>query len=881
MTTGNAGFSLPLLLEERSGTARLKEPVTVGIPLPRGLVFEPAALALVDQKHDARPLQVQVLARWFDGSMKWALLDFQASVEAHERAIYTLQHMLEPVAEAQSQGLTMQRLAEAVVVDTGQGRFFLSTQVCKPFDRVVVQGTDVLEAGGSRLVLTDATGQEYEAHIHSLAVETAGPLRITLKIQGEFRIASYAILARFVARLSFYAGSSLVELQMMLHNPRAARHPGGLWDLGDKGSIYFKDLSLHLPLRTSQDLRVTWTAQPSQPMQAQTCAHLEVYQDSSGGENWRSINHVNRFGQVMHAFKGYRVLADGGVLQAGERAMPVLTIQDGETGIAATIDKFWQNFPKALEVHHHQLILRLFPQQYSDVYELQGGEQKTHTTYVQFTGPGTQPADLGWVHDRLIPRTTPEWYASSKAFSYLTPSSQDRHAECQALVETAITGPQSFFARREIIDEYGWRHFGDLYADHEAVGHTGETPLVAHYNNQYDVIYGAIIHYVRSGDWRWFVLMHDLARHVIDIDIYHTQEDRSAYNGGLFWHTDHSTTAATATHRAYSKATLEVKPYQRYGGGPSNEHNYTTGLLHYYFLTGDMAAREAVRGLANWVINMDHGGQHWPGRFDSRPTGLCSATAGRDYHGPGRGSGNSLNVLLDAYLLTRQESYLIKAEQLIRRCIHPNDPIQERHLDDVEHRWSYTVFLQALGKYLGLKADKGDVNYMYSYARASLLHYARWMLVHEVPYTHVLDRVKIPSETWPAQDIRKSIVFHLAAKYASDPLRSACRQKAEYFFQACIHDLRTFPTCTLARPVVLLMTNAYMHTYFQIHPEETAPLPYQQYDFGQPQPFTPQFSELYRVREKLIACVQSVKTLHHCLGSVLQRAQSRLEGYRG
>ncbi len=23
-------------------------------------------------------------------------------------------------------------------------------------------------------------------------------------------------------------------------------------------------------------------------------------------------------------------------------------------------------------------------------------------------------------------------------------------------------------------DEYGWRHFGDLYADHEAVGHSGE-----------------------------------------------------------------------------------------------------------------------------------------------------------------------------------------------------------------------------------------------------------------------------------------------------------------------------------------------------------------------------------------------------------------------
>ena len=118
---------------------------------------------------------------------------------------------------------------------------------------------------------------------------------------------------------------------------------------------------------------------------------------------------------------------------------------------------------------------------------------------------------------------------------------------------------QSFIARREIIDEYGWRHFGDIYADHEAVGHTGEKPLVAHYNNQYDVIHGAMIQFWRSGDQRWFELAADLARHVIDIDIYHTEEDRLAYNGGLFWHTDHYLDAGTATHRAYSKQSLNVR----------------------------------------------------------------------------------------------------------------------------------------------------------------------------------------------------------------------------------------------------------------------------------------------------------------------------------
>ena len=33
--------------------------------------------------------------------------------------------------------------------------------------------------------------------------------------------------------------------------------------------------------------------------------------------------------------------------------------------------------------------------------------------------------------------------------------------------------------------------------------------------------------------------MCQLARHVVDIDIYHTTNDKSAYNHGLFWHTEH------------------------------------------------------------------------------------------------------------------------------------------------------------------------------------------------------------------------------------------------------------------------------------------------------------------------------------------------------
>jgi hypothetical protein len=288
-------------------------------------------------------------------------------------------------------------------------------------------------------------------------------------------------------------------------------------------------------------------------------------------------------------------------------------------------------------------------------------------------------------------------------------------------------------------------------------------------------------------------------------------------------------------------------------------------LLHYYFITGDPTAREAVCSLADWVIQMDKGSRSLLSMFDRRPTGMASATVNRDYQGPGRGAGNSINALIDAYLLTRDGRYLTKAEELIRRCIHPADDIDARHLPDVEHRWSYTVFLQVLGKYLDVKIELHELDRMYGYARESLLHYAQWMLAHEVPYATVLDRVEIPTETWPAQDIRKSNVFEFAAKHADEPLRTACLQKADVFFHTCIQDLRSFDTCTLTRPLVLLITNAFRHTYFQLHPDERAPRPDRMYNYGKPQKFSPQLSGLYYAKERLSLLAQTAKDLRRRL----------------
>src|SRR5690348_10086941 len=68
-------FTVAAAEPERRG-----EPVTCGIPWPRGLLQDTANLRLSEGVGRRLPLQARALDRWPDGSVRWSLLDWQADV---------------------------------------------------------------------------------------------------------------------------------------------------------------------------------------------------------------------------------------------------------------------------------------------------------------------------------------------------------------------------------------------------------------------------------------------------------------------------------------------------------------------------------------------------------------------------------------------------------------------------------------------------------------------------------------------------------------------------------------------------------------------------------------------------------------------------------
>jgi hypothetical protein len=794
---------------------RISEPVTIGVPLREGACSDAASLRLIDELEAALPLQARVLERWSDGSIRWVLIDAQVTVAAG-RASYRVIVDRDQDAPSPASPISVEPAAGGFVVDTGAARFEIGRSGF-PFGSVRPKDGPAFAATQLRVVTAER--RECVAVPGRVVIEDQGPLRTTALVEASIQTASGERVLDAFARIRFFAGLATAEIDLTIRNSKRAVHEGGFWELGDPGSVLIKEAAVECALTGGVD--DVWCSVERGDGEGRYPMPFELYQDSSGGEQWHSTNHVNRDGNVPLTFRGYVVRA-GGAETRGLRATPILTVQSGAQRVGFATEHFWQNFPKALTVTGDRLSIGLFPEQFADAHEIQGGEQKTHRFSLAF-----DEDSLEWVRSPLIPSIHPSWCADAGAVPYLCPEASDPNSGYLGLIHAAVDGASTFETKREIVDEYGWRNFGDIYADHEGYHYTGPKPVVSHYNNQYDAIAGFAIQFLRTGDVRWWRLMDELARHVVDIDLYHTDDDRPLYNHGLFWHTGHYTDAGRSTHRSYSRNSGTN------GGGPSAQHGYSTGLLLHYLLTGSASSKQAVLELAEWVVAMEDGRRTVFSWVDRGPTGW--ATVGPfGLQGPTRASGNSIQTLINGARLSGDPRFLTHAEQLIRRSIHPQDDFEALELGDVERRWSYTVFLEALGRYLDFKIERGEIDLMYAYARASLLHYARWMAAHEYPALDKPDILEFPTETWAAQDMRKSEAFKFAAKHATPAERTRFLERADFFFDSCVDTLLRMDTRTYARPVVLLLSRGYMHAGFDRSFAHDAPRPSTPQDFGRP-----------------------------------------------
>jgi hypothetical protein len=391
-----------IIVQERNAIARHGEAIRIGVPLPSGALADAAEARLFDAHERSLAAQFSALARWPDRSIKWLLVDAILDIDAntgHRLAVRRAAAL--PVGPA----IEIRETAERLQIDTGRALFELPRAGSAGFASVTMDGAACLDAGGITVRARGARGATLAVRFSRVDLEQRGAVRASVMCAGTIEDGGREV-ARLELRLIFMQGSSTLRIECGIWNPRAARHTGGLWDLGDAGSVSFQDLSIEL--RPAQSPRqLAWQAGLGE-WQERSADSWVLYQDSSGGERWNSPNHIDAQGKPTVSFRGFRVQgADGVVLAQGERASPAVRVTGTSGSICASVEKFWQNFPKALRWQDGALGIGLFPGECAAGFELQGGEKKRHTVLIEFGGEA-QPQALASLHAPLYVALDPQ-----------------------------------------------------------------------------------------------------------------------------------------------------------------------------------------------------------------------------------------------------------------------------------------------------------------------------------------------------------------------------------------------------------------------------------------------------------------------------------------
>lgn len=212
------GLRLRLRLKNESAQTWNQKPVTSGVMLPRGAVTTTASLQL--SSGAGQPVAAQFLptAWWPDHSIRWALVDLQASVGAGATQTYYLQTG-SPATIASPLRIT--QTASAISVTNGDQTFTFNRNEFRPLGREFQ-----VVAGGVTYRAVPFSGPQADAFPSPALpwiVEEAGPLKVGLKSEGRMmRIAAPAVevapYIRYRARIYIYAGQPFITVYLTLKN---------------------------------------------------------------------------------------------------------------------------------------------------------------------------------------------------------------------------------------------------------------------------------------------------------------------------------------------------------------------------------------------------------------------------------------------------------------------------------------------------------------------------------------------------------------------------------------------------------------------------------------------------------------------------------------
>jgi len=357
--------AVALTVREPTGLCRNGDVLVSGVPLPQGVVHDPARLALRDRAGKRLRAQIETLARWHDGSVKWALLTVpQFSVRGGRQTRLLLTH---DRPSRLSRGIALRRTRCGLRIDAGRLRFTIARNGrLIPRLEVRDRGRWSYRATDLDLAMTvehNGRSEDYSAARapRDIEVETEGPLRTVVAMRGLHRAKSGRTFGPYVLRFEVVAGSSQLRLTHSV-----------IYD-GDPEKDFIRASEIVLQAKVGGEQSFAFGGddgheacfQRQRARYAPDFRHAELYQDSA--THWRVRRWVDRQRREVFCEEGLR--ADGWMELSGSAGRVALAVRD-----------FWQNHPKTLaaDAATGEIRIGLYPRR-ADRLDLQRYSDLTYT----------------------------------------------------------------------------------------------------------------------------------------------------------------------------------------------------------------------------------------------------------------------------------------------------------------------------------------------------------------------------------------------------------------------------------------------------------------------------------------------------------------------
>ena len=600
---------VPLSLDEQAGVDGAAWPWTGGVPFPKGTLRPETPIRLMTADGTALPLQTRPLALWDDGSIEWLLVDTQADAVAAKRLACFLDYG-DGVRSAPVDGpLAVEETPEAIVVTTGPLRFSISRQRGNLFEGVWLDqdgdGTFSREewiAGGGDLTMGH-NGVTYRAsrdsHSYQATIEERGPLRTVIRASGWFRDEAGNGFGQFIVRIHAFRGQPFVRLE---HTFIYTGYPENKHHFVYEGlplplNETIEEISLELPVGLDDEGRSAAFGDLKGFFQGAWREPLELWQSSHDA---------------------FSVLTPTGQMATGQRLLGWLDVADATRGVMVALRDCWQQFPKAFEADPQRSLVtvRLWPRR-SGALDLKTtaeaygpdavargsafGLAKTHEIYFLFHAGAFQDAHgeafVRKIQEPSLVRATPEWVADSRALGWLHPNDRAMRFEegiLERLFDWAVR-------QRDAFHWYGMLDYGDTLTWHRDHDDDGTTYPIADwypvgrwgwYNCEAMGTHtGALLQYVRTGQWSYFQFGEDLARHIADVDTCH-------YNTVA-----NDPRLRDVIRDEYSQPGSMHRHNANHWGGRNEETSHTNiaGLALYYYLTGSWRTLDVLQEVGQFL----------------------------------------------------------------------------------------------------------------------------------------------------------------------------------------------------------------------------------------------------------------------------------------